>query len=96
MDDEKGLSRNFSPYMQKCNTEWNMSIMGWVCGFLSYLSKSRCVSKLESCAKFSPFRGVCPVVELTGLGLLCLSKSGGVPRICVGVVDSVVISEKFL
>ena len=45
----------FPPYMQKCNTEWNMSIMGWVCGFLSHLSKSRCV---ESCARFSPFRGV--------------------------------------
>ena len=28
------------------NTEWNMSIMGWVCGFLSHLSKSRCVRKL--------------------------------------------------
>ena len=37
---------------------------------------------LESCARFSPFRGVCPVVELTGLGSLCLSKSGGVPRMC--------------
>ena len=34
------------PYMQKCNTEWNMSIIGWVCGFLSHLSKSRCVRKL--------------------------------------------------
>ena len=53
---------------------------------------------LESCARFSPFRGVCPVVELTGLGLLCLSKSG-VPRMCVRAVESckrVVISEKFL
>ena len=39
---------------------------------------------LESCARFSPFRGVCPVVEQTGLGLLCLSKRGGVPRMCVG------------
>ena len=76
--------------MQKCNTEWNMSIMGWVCGFLSHLSKSS--------ARFSPFRGVCPVVELTGLGSLCLSKSGGVPRMCVRAVESckrVVISEKF-
>ena len=43
---------------------------------------------LESCARFSPFRGVCPVVELIGLGSLCLSKSGGVPRMCVGVVES--------
>ena len=51
---------------------------------------------LESCARFSPFRGVCPVVELTGLGLLCLSKSGGVPRMCVRAVDSCVIAEKFL
>ena len=54
---------------------------------------------LESCARFSPFRGVCPVVELTGLGSLCLSKSGGVPRMCVREVESckrVVISEKFL
>ena len=41
---------------------------------------------LESCARFSPFRGVCPVVELTGLGSLCLSKSGGVPR--MGAVES--------
>ena len=36
----------FPPYMQKCKTEWNMSIMGWVCGFLSHLSKSRYVRKL--------------------------------------------------
>ena len=43
---------------------------------------------LESCARFSPFRGVCPVVELTGLGSLCLSKSRGVSRVCVGVVES--------
>ena len=88
----------FPPYMQKFNTEWNMNIMGWVCGFLSHLSKSRCVRKLESCARFSPFRGVCPVVELTGLGSLCLIKSGGVPRMCVGrwsPVKQVVISEKF-
>ena len=41
---------------------------------------------------------VCPVVELTGFGSLCLSKSGGVPRMCVGEVElvkRVVISEKF-
>ena len=76
----------FPPDMQKCNTEWNMSIMGWVCGFSSHLSKSRCVRKLESCARFSPFRGVCHVVELTGLRSLCLIKSGGVPRMCVGAV----------
>ena len=43
---------------------------------------------LESCARFSPFRGACPVVKRTGLGSLCLSKSGGVPRVCVGVVES--------
>ena len=43
---------------------------------------------LESCARFSPFMGVCPVVEVTGLGSLCLSKSGGVPRMCVGAVES--------
>ena len=42
--------------------------------------------KLESCASFTPFRGVCPVVERTGLGSLCLSKMGGVPRMCVGAV----------
>ena len=30
---------------------------------------------LESCARFSPFRGVCPVVEQTELGLLCLGTS---------------------
>ena len=28
------------------------------------------------------------MVEVTGLGSLCLSKSGGVPRMCVGVVES--------
>ena len=43
---------------------------------------------LESCARLSPFRRVCPVVELTGLGSLYLSKSGGVPRMCVGAVES--------
>ena len=41
---------------------------------------------LESCAWISPSRGVCPVVEQTGLGLLCLSERGGVPRMCVGAV----------
>ena len=48
---------------------------------------------------FSPLRGMCPVVELTGLGSLCLSKSGRVPRMCVGAVESVKrvdISEKFV
>ena len=39
-----------------------------------------------SCARFSPFRGVCPVVEQTELGLLCLSERGGVPRMCGGAV----------
>ena len=29
------------------------------------------------------------MVEQTGLSSLCLSKSGGVPRMCVGVVESV-------
>ena len=43
---------------------------------------------LESCARFSPFRGVCPVVELTGLGSLCLIRSRGVSRVCGGVVES--------
>ena len=28
------------------------------------------------------------MVKLTGLGSLCLSKSGGVPRMCVGAVES--------
>ena len=63
----------FHPYMQKCNTEWNMSIK-WdecVASCPIYLK----ADVLESCARFSPFRGVCPVVELTGLGSLCLSKS---------------------
>ena len=45
---------------------------------------------LETCARFSPFRGVCPVVEQTGLGLLCLSERGGVPIMCVGAVKRVV------
>ena len=44
---------------------------------------------LESCARFTPSRGVCPVVEQTGLGLLCLSERGGVPRMCVGGSDAV-------
>ena len=38
------------------------------------------------------------MVERTRLGLLYLSKSGGVPIMCVGAVElvkSVVISEKF-
>ena len=39
---------------------------------------------LESCARFCPFRGACPVVEQTGLGLLCLSERGGVPIMCGG------------
>ena len=43
---------------------------------------------LESCARFSPFRGVCPVLKRTGFGSLYLSKSGGVPRVCVGAVES--------
>ena len=54
---------------------------------IEHLSKSRCVRKLESCAIFSPFRGVCPVVERTGLGSSCLSKRGGVLRMCVGEVS---------
>ena len=36
------------------------------------------------------------MVKRTGLGSLCLSKSGGVPRMCMGAVESVkrvVISE---
>ena len=44
------------------------------------------VDVLESCVRFSPFRGVCPVVEKTGLGLLCLSERRRVPRMCVGAV----------
>ena len=69
--------------MQSCaDTEWNMSIMGLVCSCPIYLK----ADVLESCARFSPFRGVCPVVEQTGLGLLCLSERGGIPRMCVGAV----------
>ena len=41
---------------------------------------------LESCARFSPFRGVCPVVEQIWLSYLYLSERGGVPRMCVGAV----------
>ena len=78
--------------MQSCaDTEWNNGMGVASCP----ISKSRCV---ESCVRFSPFRGVYPVVELTGLGSLCLGKSGGVPRMCVGAVESVkrvVISEKY-
>ena len=62
---------------------------------MSHLSKSRCVRKLESCARFSPLSGVRPVVELTGLGSLCLSKSGGVPRMCLGAVESCEKSGNF-
>ena len=78
----------FSLYMQKCNHVQILNGTWDGCGFLSHLSKSRCVRKLESCARFSPFRGVCLVVKLTGLGSLCLSKSVGVPRMCVGAVES--------
>ena len=35
------------------------------------------------------------MVKLTGLGSLCLSERGGVPRMCVGAVKRKVISEKF-
>ena len=35
------------------------------------------------------------MVKPTGLGLLCLSKSGGVPRICVGEVESCEKSGNF-
>ena len=74
--------------MQSCaDTVWNMSIIGRG-GFLSHLSKSRCIRKLESCVRFILFRGVCPVVELTGLGLLCLCKGGRVPRMCVWAMES--------
>ena len=38
---------------------------------------------------------MCPVVELTGLGSLCLIKSGGVPRMCVGAVESCEKSGNF-
>ena len=41
---------------------------------------------LESCARFSPFRRVCPVVKQTELDLLCLNERGGVPRMSVGAV----------
>ena len=37
---------------------------------------------------YRPYRGVCPVVERTGLGSLCLSKSRRVPKMCVGAVES--------
>ena len=71
--------------MQSCaDTEWNMSSYNGI-GVAScpiYLK----ADVLESCAKFSPFRGVCPVVEQTGLGLLCLSERRGVPIMCVGAV----------
>ena len=63
--------------MQSCNGTW----IG-VASCPIYLK----ADVLESCVRFSPFRGVCPVVEQTGLGLLCLSERGGVPRMCVGVV----------
>ena len=83
MDHEKGLSSNFSPYMQKCNHVMENEYNG--IGVVScpiYLK----ADVLQSCARFSQFRGVCPVVEQTGLGLLCLSERGGVPRMCVGAV----------
>ena len=83
MDHEKGLSRNFSPYMQKCNHVMEHEYNGiGVASCPIYLK----ADVLESCARFSPSRGVCPVVEQTGLSLLCLSERGGVPRMCVGAV----------
>ena len=39
--------------------------------------------------------GVCPVVELTGLGSLCLIRSRGVSRVCVGAVESCEKSGNF-
>ena len=30
--------------------------------------------------------GVCPAVKQTGLGSLCLSERGGIPKMCVGAV----------
>ena len=70
--------------MQSCaDTEWNNEYNGiGVASCPIYLK----ANVLESCVGFSPFRGVCLVVELTGLGSLCLSKSGRVPRMCVGAV----------
>ena len=41
------------------------------------------IKAIESCPSLL---GVCPVIERTGLSLLCLSERGGVPRMCVGAV----------
>ena len=81
MDHEKGLSRNSSPYMHKCNhvMEHGYNGIGVASGSI-YLK----ADVLESCARFSPSRGVCPEFKKTGLGLLCLSERGGFPRMCVG------------
>ena len=68
--------------MQKCNTEWNMSIMGWVFGFLSHLSKSRCVRKLESCVRFSPVKVEEPPRMCVGAVESC-EKSGNLREISV-------------
>ena len=53
--------------MQKCNHVMEHEYNGIGVVFCPIYLKA---DVLESCARFSQFRGVCPVVEQTGLGLL--------------------------
>ena len=83
MDHEK---RNFPPIhaeMQSCaDTEWKME---WVwlpvplkgCGYHG--------NGEEKC-EYESIQEVCPVVQRTGLGSLCLGERGGIPIMYVGAV----------
>ena len=82
LDHEKGLSSNFSPYMRKCNHVMEHDYNGIGVASCPIYQKA---DVLESCARSSPSRGVCPVVEQTGLGLLCLSERRRSPKnVCGG------------
>ena len=43
------------------------------------------ISFIKTWSPVRPYR-MCAMVEWTGLGSLCLSERGGVPRKCVGAV----------
>ena len=49
---------------------------------------------LESCARFSPSRGVCPVVEQTWV--CCASVKGEESQECVGAVKRVFFPRNFV
>ena len=67
-----------------------------------------CVGTVESCEKSGNLRGIsvkrrrvlsihigCVSCGQTGLGSLCLTERGGVPRMCVGEVESCEKSGNF-